>query len=127
MVEAVLADYRSAPVDEHMRATLAFLEKVTLAPDDVGPDDAAAARRAARRGRGGLTPALGPPGGGPGPPAPLQEGMGPRARAVRAQPVHVVVIAAVAAAVVDPRQLDRRLAQRLGGRAPRRQVEPVAA
>ena len=30
---------RSAPIDEKLRAMLGFLEKVTLAPGDVGPDD----------------------------------------------------------------------------------------
>jgi alkylhydroperoxidase family enzyme len=42
----VLADYRSAPIDERLRAALAFLQKVTLEPEAVGPDDAAAARAA---------------------------------------------------------------------------------
>jgi alkylhydroperoxidase family enzyme len=35
----VLADYRKAPIDERLRATLAFLEKLTLAPGEVGPAD----------------------------------------------------------------------------------------
>jgi alkylhydroperoxidase family enzyme len=39
----VLADWRTAPVDERLRATLGFLEAVTLAPDRA---DAAAARAA---------------------------------------------------------------------------------
>jgi alkylhydroperoxidase family enzyme len=43
---AVLADYRTAPIDEKLRATLAFLEKVTLRHAEVTPADAAAARAA---------------------------------------------------------------------------------
>lgn len=35
----MLDDYRSAPIDERLRATLAFLEKLTLTPGEVGPDD----------------------------------------------------------------------------------------
>jgi alkylhydroperoxidase family enzyme len=36
----VLDDWRTAPVHERLRATLGFLEKITLSPDDVGPADA---------------------------------------------------------------------------------------
>lgn len=39
MVGAVLDDWRSAPIDEKLRATLGFLEKVTLTPGEVGPED----------------------------------------------------------------------------------------
>ncbi len=46
LVAAALADYRTAPIDERLRATLGFLEKLTLTPDQVGPDDAAALRAA---------------------------------------------------------------------------------
>jgi alkylhydroperoxidase family enzyme len=42
----VLADWRTAPVDERLRATLGFLQKVTLEPDAVGVEDAEAARAA---------------------------------------------------------------------------------
>jgi len=35
----VLADWRTAPVDPKVRATLGFLEKLTLAPADVRPAD----------------------------------------------------------------------------------------
>jgi alkylhydroperoxidase family enzyme len=35
----VLDDYRTAPIDARLRATLGFLEKLTLTPDEVGPDD----------------------------------------------------------------------------------------
>jgi uncharacterized peroxidase-related enzyme len=46
VVQAVLADYRTAPIPEKLRATLAFLEKLTLRPDEVGPDDVAPLRAA---------------------------------------------------------------------------------
>ena|SRR3989442_13413964 len=39
MVTAVLADWRTAPVNPRVRATLGFLEKLTLAPADVRPAD----------------------------------------------------------------------------------------
>ena len=35
----ILDDYRTAPIGEPLRATLALLETVTLHPDRVGPDD----------------------------------------------------------------------------------------
>ena len=35
----MLADWRTAPVDPKVRATLGFLEKLTLAPADVRPAD----------------------------------------------------------------------------------------
>jgi alkylhydroperoxidase family enzyme len=38
----VLADYRTAPITERLRAMLGFLEKLTANPDSVGPDDARA-------------------------------------------------------------------------------------
>jgi len=38
-VSAVLNDYRTAPIDEKVRATLALLEKITLEPDQVGVQD----------------------------------------------------------------------------------------
>jgi alkylhydroperoxidase family enzyme len=41
-LEAVLADYRTAPISDKLRATLAFLEKVTTAPDTLAPADARA-------------------------------------------------------------------------------------
>jgi alkylhydroperoxidase family enzyme len=43
-VRAVLADWRTAPVEARLRAALAFLEKLTLAPDEIGPEDVIAAR-----------------------------------------------------------------------------------
>jgi len=46
LVEAVLADYRTAPISEQLRATLAFLEKLTLTPQQVTPADVAPLRAA---------------------------------------------------------------------------------
>ena len=39
-------DWRTAPIDERLRATLGFLEKLTLRPHGLGPADADAARAA---------------------------------------------------------------------------------
>jgi uncharacterized peroxidase-related enzyme len=39
LVSAILTDWRTAPVSEQMRAMLGYLEKVTLRPTEVGPDD----------------------------------------------------------------------------------------
>jgi alkylhydroperoxidase family enzyme len=44
--QAVESDWRTAPVSPHIRATLGFLEKLTLRPDDVTRDDADAVRAA---------------------------------------------------------------------------------
>jgi alkylhydroperoxidase family enzyme len=38
-VAAVLADWRAAPLDEKLRATLGLLEKMTLSPGELGPAD----------------------------------------------------------------------------------------
>jgi uncharacterized peroxidase-related enzyme len=46
LVEAVLADWRTAPVSSRVRAMFGFLEKVTLTPDEVTPEDADAVRAA---------------------------------------------------------------------------------
>ncbi len=46
LVKAVLDDYRTAPIDPRLRATLAFLEKLTLRPDELDPGDASALRAA---------------------------------------------------------------------------------
>lgn len=56
-VDAVLADFRSAPVDDRLKATLAFLKTLTLAPERLTPDDA---RRVLRAGVSaeGLTDAI---------------------------------------------------------------------
>jgi alkylhydroperoxidase family enzyme len=40
--EAVKRDWRSAPVDDKLRATLGFIEKMTLRPRELGPRDATA-------------------------------------------------------------------------------------
>ena len=42
----MLADWRTAPLDERLRATLGFLEKVTLSPGDLVPEDVAPLRAA---------------------------------------------------------------------------------
>jgi uncharacterized peroxidase-related enzyme len=46
VVAAVLADYRTAPISEKLRAMLGFLEKLTLRPDEIGADDVAPLRAA---------------------------------------------------------------------------------
>jgi uncharacterized peroxidase-related enzyme len=46
LIQAVLVDYRTAPISEKLRAMLGFLEKLTLRPAEVGPDDAAPLRAA---------------------------------------------------------------------------------
>jgi alkylhydroperoxidase family enzyme len=38
-MQHVLADYKTAPIDEKLRATLALLEKMTLAPDTLTSED----------------------------------------------------------------------------------------
>jgi uncharacterized peroxidase-related enzyme len=45
-VTAVLADWRTAPIDERLRAMLGFLAKLTRTPDEVGPADVAPLRAA---------------------------------------------------------------------------------
>ena len=42
----MVADWRSAPLRPELAATLVFLEKLTLRPDELEPADAAAARAA---------------------------------------------------------------------------------
>jgi len=42
----VLEDASRAPIDARLRATLAYLEKMTLRPDELGPADAQRARDA---------------------------------------------------------------------------------
>ena len=39
LVQFVLDDWRTAPIDTKLRAMLGFLEKLTLAPADIGPED----------------------------------------------------------------------------------------
>lgn len=42
ITRAVLADFRTAPVRPEVKATLAFLQKLTITPEHVTPDDARA-------------------------------------------------------------------------------------
>ena len=42
----MVADWHTAPLRPELRATFAFLEKLTLRPDELGAEDAAAARAA---------------------------------------------------------------------------------
>jgi alkylhydroperoxidase family enzyme len=44
MVTAVLDNWQTAPIDEPLRVTLGLLEKVTLTPWEVGPEDVAPLR-----------------------------------------------------------------------------------
>ncbi len=46
LIQAILDDWRAAPLNERLRATLAFLEKLTLEPDTVSTEDVLAMRRA---------------------------------------------------------------------------------
>lgn len=39
MVQAVLEDWRTAPVSKKIRTTLGFIQKLTLSPNEVTPDD----------------------------------------------------------------------------------------
>ena len=43
---AALEDWRTAPIDERLRAALGFLEKLTLRPAELGPADLRALRTA---------------------------------------------------------------------------------
>jgi alkylhydroperoxidase family enzyme len=42
----VLTDWRTAPIDEKLRAMLSFIERTTLRPNELSPADAAAVRAA---------------------------------------------------------------------------------
>jgi alkylhydroperoxidase family enzyme len=44
--QAVVTDWRSAPLRPELAATLVFLEKLTLRPEELEPSDAEAARTA---------------------------------------------------------------------------------
>jgi alkylhydroperoxidase family enzyme len=44
--EAVVADWRTAPLRPELMTTLVFLEKLTLHPEEIEPSDADAARAA---------------------------------------------------------------------------------
>lgn len=43
-VESILTDWRTAPLDDKMRAMLGFLEKMAHMPEEIGEDDAKALR-----------------------------------------------------------------------------------
>jgi uncharacterized peroxidase-related enzyme len=49
VTEAVFRDWRTAPVDEQLRATLGFIEKLTLRPGELTREDADAVRAAGVR------------------------------------------------------------------------------
>lgn len=46
MTRAVFDDWQTAPVDERLRATLGFIEKLTLRPGELTREDADAVRAA---------------------------------------------------------------------------------
>ena len=46
LIQQVLDDYTTAPIDEKLRATLRLLEAMTLAHDHLGPEDIRAVMRA---------------------------------------------------------------------------------
>ena len=49
VTQAVFRDWRTAPVDERLRATLGFIEKLTLRPGEMTREDADAVRAAGVR------------------------------------------------------------------------------
>lgn len=46
MAQAVLADWRTAPIEPALRATLGFLETLTLTPESIGLTDVEAVQAA---------------------------------------------------------------------------------
>jgi alkylhydroperoxidase family enzyme len=46
LVQTILDDFRTAPIDEKLRAALSFLEKMCLRPDELGAADAEALQKA---------------------------------------------------------------------------------
>jgi len=46
VIQAVLEDWRTAPIPEKLRVTLGFLEKMTLHPQELGPADVVPLRQA---------------------------------------------------------------------------------
>lgn len=46
MIQAVLADWRTAPIDDTLKAMLGYLEKLTLAPETIQSADVAAVKAA---------------------------------------------------------------------------------
>ena len=51
LVDGVLNDFETAAIDDRLRAMLRFLQKMTLTPADLSPEDGEALRRA------GISPA----------------------------------------------------------------------
>jgi hypothetical protein len=51
LLRGILSDWRSANVGSRLRATLGFIEKLTVSPEQVTPDDAAALRAEGVSGR----------------------------------------------------------------------------
>lgn len=51
LVREIISDWRSARVGGKLKATLSFIEKLTVSPDEVTPDDAAALRAVGVSGR----------------------------------------------------------------------------
>jgi uncharacterized peroxidase-related enzyme len=49
VAQAVFSDWRTAPVDERLRVTLGFIEKLTLRPSELTREDADAVRAAGVR------------------------------------------------------------------------------
>ncbi len=46
LVDSVLNDFETAAIDDRLRAMLRFLQKMTLTPADLSPEDGEALRRA---------------------------------------------------------------------------------
>jgi alkylhydroperoxidase family enzyme len=46
VVQQTLDDYATAPVSDRLKGAIAFIEKMTLKPDELDPTDVDAARRA---------------------------------------------------------------------------------
>jgi len=46
VAQAVLADWRTAPIDDKLKAMLGYLEKLTLSPEEIQPADVAALKAA---------------------------------------------------------------------------------
>ncbi len=46
LVDSVLKDFETAAIDDRLRAMLRFVQKMTLTPADLSPEDGGALRRA---------------------------------------------------------------------------------
>jgi len=46
LVDSILDDFETAAIDDRLRAMLRFLQKMTLTPADLSPEDGEALRRA---------------------------------------------------------------------------------